>query len=115
MRFLGQAGRAVGEADARADIGNILFQLNLHLWLNFGETKRGCKTIRKVQSGLLTLGNGEPPPMPKSEPDDVSSPSDGDFRSDLEPDPSEVSVVPDGGGQKEHGRFTNGNHGERGA
>ena len=61
---------------ARAEIPRVLEALNLRLWLNFGEGKKGKRAIRVLKGGLITTGAAElPMPLygPDADPADAGS------------------------------------------
>ena len=110
-RMIDQIEKAVGDADARTEIASIMTQLNLHMWLNFGEAKRGCNTTRIVESELMTLGDAEAP-LPKSDLDGTPPPGGGPDSGSEPESNGESPAVQGSEGQTEHGRFRNGHSGK---
>ncbi|MFY9586514.1 MAG: recombinase zinc beta ribbon domain-containing protein [Actinomycetota bacterium] len=91
MQLLAETERIAGDANARAEVPQLLRKLDVHLWLRFGEVVKGARTFRNVQSGVLTLGSITH--SPASMPDGDTQPSDG--ADQLSPDtPKLPSFMP---------------------
>ena len=61
MALFDRIDRLTRQPDARTEIGEMLRELNLRMWLRFQVNPRGKRPKRVLQGGFITIGQGEPP------------------------------------------------------
>jgi hypothetical protein len=112
LQLFDEIERVATDPTARAEIPQLLGKLNLNLGLRFVETAKGDRTVRVVQSGILTMGGG---PHPRSllqgsgdSPPDAGDGADDSLSPTLANGPTAFGSVRHQG----NGCFTIGKHGE---
>lgn len=59
-----EIGQVGGEPEARRRIPALLSRMNLRLWLNFTQGRKGARAVRVLAGGVMTLGDAPPPVRP---------------------------------------------------